>query len=71
MNYQHQSEVMTFLLAKVPDALQVARTAERKVDETVRKLRYINEETWRQRVCDEEGVPWFKNFQFDSLSELV
>lgn len=71
LNYQHHSEAVTFLLAKAQNALQVARLAESKVDETAHKLGYINEETWRQRLGDEEGVPWSKNFQFDSLYELV
>jgi hypothetical protein len=71
LTYQNHSEAVTFLLAKAQNALQVARTTESRVDETVRKLGYINEETWRQRLGDEEGVPWSKNFQFDTLSELV
>jgi hypothetical protein len=63
LNYQRYSEVVNFLLVKTQNALQVARMAESKLD-------YINE-TWRQRLGNEEGVLWSKNFQFDSLSELV
>ena len=69
LNYQHHSEAMTFLLAKTQDALKVARTTKTQVEETSRKLGYINEETWR--LTDEEGALWPKSFQFDSLSELV
>ena len=37
----------------------------------IRKLRYINEERFRQRLTEEEGFPFARNFKFDSLAELA
>ena len=65
------SEGLGYVLGKADEGLEIARTAIRKLDETNQKLGYINEETFRQRLKEEEGFPWASNFQFETLAELV
>ena len=41
------------------------------MDETNKKLGLMHEETWRRRLTEEEGLPWARNFKFETLAELV
>ena len=65
------SEGLGYVLGKADEGLEIGRTAIRKLDETNKKLGYINEETFRHRLKEEEGFPWASNFKFDTLAELV
>ena len=70
-NQVDDSQAVEFLLAKAETANKTAATAKSSIEFTNRKLGYINEEKWRQRLADEEGLLWARPFEFDSLAELV
>ena len=69
--YQHSTTGLNHALTTAGKAFLVARSASTKLEEQNQKLGHINEETFRQRLCDEEGSPWAKSFAFDTLSEIV
>lgn len=70
-NHDNHTEAVSSLLTKFQLVLKTATTAESRVDETNQKLGYLNEEVWRQKLANEEGLSWATSFQFDSLRELV
>ena len=70
-NNQNCTEAVNFLLAKSQVVYESVQTAETRVSDINQKLGYLNEEIWRQKIADEEGSPWAKSFEFDSLGELV
>ena len=70
-NNQNHTEAVNFLLVKSQVVYESAQTAETRVNDINQKLGYLNEEIWRQKIADEEGSPWAKSFEFDSLRELV
>ena len=62
---------MSLALKRALEALISAQASRVKLDETNQKLGYLNEETVRQGLNVEMGVPWAKTFRFDTLRDIV
>ena len=69
--FQSSSTGLLHALTKAREALLTAQSAIMKLEETSQKLSHINKETFRQRLTDEEGIPWAKAFSFDTLARIV
>lgn len=69
--YQNSTTGLNHALTTAGEALLAAQSAATKLEEQNQKLGHLNEETFRQRLSDEEGSPWAKSFAFNTLSEIV
>ena len=68
---RNSTEASSVALAKAIKALSTAELARVKVDDTIKKLGRLNEETVRQHLSGEEGIPWASSFRFQTLWEIV
>lgn len=53
------------------EALSSAPTTGAKIDDANKKPGYLNEETVRQHLNAEMGIPWARLFRFDTLRDIV
>jgi len=53
---------MAYTLNKAFEALSIAHSAGEKIEETNKKLGYINEQTFRHHLNTDEGLPWARGF---------
>jgi 2-oxo-4-hydroxy-4-carboxy--5-ureidoimidazoline (OHCU) decarboxylase len=67
----NSSAAVSLALKTALEALSSAQTAGAKLDETNKKLGYLNEETVRQHLNSEMGIPWARAFRFDTLRDIV
>lgn len=69
--YQNSTTGLNHALTTAGKALLAAQSTSTKIEEQNQKLGHLNEETFRQRLCDEVGIPWAKSLAFDTLLEIV
>jgi hypothetical protein len=69
--YNNSSTALAHALKKALEALSLAQAAGTKLEETNKKLGFVNEQTFRQHLNVEEGIPWARAFRFNTLNEIV
>jgi len=67
----NSSAAVALALKTALEALSSAQTAGAKLDETNKKLGHLYEETVRQQLNSEMGIPWAKSFRFNTLRDIV